>query len=396
MNTKGSVLGGSLLVAGTSVGGGMLALPVLTSLGGFIPSLFIYLLCWIFMACTGLLFLEIASSMDKESNIVSMAEKTLGFPGKIAAWVVYLFLFYCLTLAYIVGCGNLVCELFNGKIPEWICSLIFLILFSPFVYAGTRVIGKLNIFLMIGLGISYLAFVVLGFNYVNKEYLLYRDWPLSLLALPVAFTAFAYQGIVPTLIHYMHDDMRRTKLAILIGSFIPLITYVIWQWLILGIVPPDGEGGLAEALKNGNNAVYPLRNFIQNPWVYVVGQSFAFFALVTSFFGVTLGLLDFLADGLKVKKDPKGKALLCIAIFIPPLLIAFTHPHIFLSALDFAGGFGCAFLLGLLPILMVWRARYKLGMKGSYQFPGGKITLLLLFFFVLFEIIFELNHILTK
>nr|WP_237753546.1 aromatic amino acid transport family protein [Candidatus Protochlamydia amoebophila] len=40
---KGSILNGSLLVAGTSIGGGMLALPVLTSLAGFFPLLlFIY------------------------------------------------------------------------------------------------------------------------------------------------------------------------------------------------------------------------------------------------------------------------------------------------------------------------------------------------------------------
>lgn len=396
MNKQGSVVGGALLVAGTSVGGGMLALPVLTSVGGFVPSLVIYVLCWIFMACTGLLFLEIASWMHKESNIVSMAERTLGTFGKISAWIVYLFLFYCLTLAYIVGCGNLVSEFFQGQISDWVGALLFVILFSPVVYAGTRIAGKLNIFLMLGLGISYVAFVILGYKHVNSELLRYRDWSLSLLALPVAFTAFAYQGIIPTLIHYLHDDMRRTRLAIIIGSFIPLVTYVIWQWLILGIIPTFGEGGLAEAMKNGDNAVYPLRNFIQNSWVYVVGQSFAFFALVTSFFGVTLGLLDFLADGLKIKKDAKGRAWLCLVIFIPPMIIALTHPHIFLSALDFAGGFGCAFLLGLLPIMMVWSGRYRLGLKGAYQFPGGKVILVLLLLFVLFEIGFELNHTLNK
>ena len=78
MNKSGSVFGGALLVAGTSIGGGMLALPVLTSLGGFIPSLFIYLCCWLFMTCTGLLFLEVSLWMHAEANIVSMADRTLG------------------------------------------------------------------------------------------------------------------------------------------------------------------------------------------------------------------------------------------------------------------------------------------------------------------------------
>jgi tyrosine-specific transport protein len=390
MKQSGTVFGGALLVAGTTIGGGMLALPVLTSLGGFIPSLVIYFLCWVFMACTGLLFLEVSSWVEKDSNIVTMATKTLGKPGKIAAWVLYLFLFYCLTLAYVVGCGDLVSQAFNEAIPDWMGSIIFVAVFAPFIFAGAKAVGKLNIYLVAALGFFYLVFVVLGFRFVRADLLSYANWPLSLKALPIAFTAFAYQGIIPTLVHYMNQDQEKVKKAILIGSFIPLVTYMIWQWLILGIVPTFGPGGLEEALKNGDNAVYPLKNFIENPLVYPVGLGFAFFALLTSFLGVTLGLLDFLADGLKLPKTPLNKLSLCFLIFIPPLIIGFLNPGLFLQALDFAGGFGCSLLLGLLPILMVWRGRYFLRFKSSYSLPGGKFVLILLMLFVAFELSFEI------
>lgn len=396
LNAKGSVFHGALLVAGTTIGGGMLALPVLTSLGGFFPSLVIFFLCWLFMTCTGLLFLEVSMWMNGESNIVSMADKTLGKPGRIFAWVLYLFLFYCLTLAYVVGCGDLVSQLSQGGVSEWVGSVIFIILFAPFVYAGAHIVGKLNIYLMLGLGLSFFAFVYLGYPYVKTDLLLYRDWGLSLKALPIAFTAFAYQGIIPTLAHYMHHDIKRLRMAIIIGTLLPFAAYIVWQWLILGIVPAFGAGSLNEALQNGQNAVQPLKYFLQSPNVYAVGQSFAFFALVTSFFGVTLGLLDFLADGLSIKKTPKGKLLLCALIFIPPLVIALIHPGIFLQALDFAGGYGCALLLGLLPILMVWSGRYFLGYKSTYSLAGGKVTLILLILFVLFELSIEISHFFAK
>jgi len=388
MNKSGSTLGGALLVSGTSIGGGMLALPVLTSLGGFVPSLVIYLCCWIFMACTGLLFLEVSLWMPNDSNIITMAQRTLGTAGKIFAWVLYIFLFYCLTLAYIVGCGDLTSELL--ELSPWQGSALFLILFAPFVYAGTRIVGKLNIFLMLGLGISFFIFVILGAGYVKWELLKYRNWNLAILGLPIAFTSFAYQGIIPTLVNYLHHDVKKIRRAILVGSFIPLITYVIWQWLILGIVPTEGPNGLAETLQKGENAVYPLKFFINSPIVYIVGQYFAFFALVTSFFGVTLGLVDFLADGLQVKKTSFSKLYLCALVFIPPFIVALFYPHIFLTALDYAGGFGCALLLGLLPILMVWSGRYYLGLKSEFTFPGGKLALIALLLFVLFELIFEI------
>lgn len=396
MHTKGNIIGGALLVAGTSIGGGMLALPVLTSLAGFIPSVGIYLLCWFFMCSTGLLFLEVSQWMKGESNMISMAEHTLGQAGKYVAWIVYLFLFYCLTIAYIVGCGNIVVELFHSSIPDWSGPILFVLLFAPFILSSTTLVGQLNVVLVSGLALSYLAFVGLGFKYVKVDLLHVSDWSKSLIVLPISFTSFAYQGIIPTLSAYLQGDVKKIRKAILIGTFIPLLAYIVWEWLILGIVPTYGPGGLAEALLHGHNAVHPLKNFIQNSSVYYLGQSFAFFALVTSFLGVTLGLRDFLIDGLKIKKDQQGKIQLALLIFLVPLVIAVIYPHIFLIALDYAGGFGCAILLGLLPLLMVWVGRYSLGYNQNPQLRGGKMTLILLAIFVLFEIMNELSHLVAQ
>lgn len=396
MTQKTHLLRGTLLVAGTSIGGGMLALPVLTSLTGFLPSLLVYLLCWLFMASTGLLLLEVCLWMNSEVNLLTMAERTLGTVGKYATWVLYLFLFYCLTLAYIVGCGDLVVQALQGAVPEWIGSIIFVVLFFPLVFAGARIAGKVNVWLMLGLGLSYCAFVFLGLRHVNPELWAYRNWSFFPMAFPIAFTSFAYQGIIPTLVSYMDRNANQARIAILIGSFLPLIVYAIWQGLIMGIVPTHGPGGLAEALHNGDNAVQPLKNFLQTPSVYVIGQFFAFFALVTSFLGVTLGLLDFLADGLSIKKTALGKLFLCLLIFVPPLIFAFIQPGVFLMALDYAGGFGCALLLGLIPILMVWAGRYRIGFPSTFTVPGGKPVLILLTLFVIFELACQFYVIATK
>lgn len=396
MHYKGSVFGGALLVAGTSIGGGMLALPVLTSLAGFLPSLVIYLLCWLFMASTGLLFLEISQWMKGEANIISMAERTLGKPGKYFAWVVYLFLFYCLNVAYMVGCGNILVELSQYNLPDWLGPLLCAILFSPLILISTALVSRLNISLIAGLAFSFFGFVFLGFQYVQPQLLTHADWSYSLKVLPIAFTSFAYQGIIPTLATFMHHDAKSIRKAILIGSFIPLIAYTIWEWLILGIVPLEGANGLKDALQQGQNAVHPLKYFLYNDSVYWLGQAFAFFALVTSFLGVSLGLRDFLADGLSIQKDMKGKILLVLLVMLPPLMVAISYPHIFLIALDYAGGFGCALLLGLLPVIMVWRGRYFLNLPYDPQLMGGKIVLSLLGLFVSIELISEFKQLFIR
>lgn len=367
----------------------MLALPVLTSPAGFFPSLSVFLVCWIFMLCTGLLFLEVCLWMQGETNIISMARRTLGFTGQVAAWILYLLLFYCLTVAYIVGCGNLVSEMSYGMISDRLGPLVFVLLFSPVVFAGVRLIGRLNMWFMGGLALLYVIFVGLGYRYVNTSLLFHADWSRTFFTLPIVFTAFAYQGIVPSLTSYMNRDVKKIRLCIVIGTFIPLVTYFIWQWLIMGIVPAEGPGGLEEALARGDNAVNPLKNFLENPSVYLVGRYFAFFALATSFLGVSVGLLDFLADGFKIEKNGYGRFIICLMIFIPTLLIAVSFPHIFLNALEYAGGFGCALLLGLLPILMVWSGRYYLGYQSETSLPGGRFVLGILAAFVVLEIGFE-------
>lgn len=390
MNKHGSVFAGALLIAGTTIGGGMLALPVLTGLSGFAPSLLIYVLCWAFMACTGLLFIELCQWMDKDANIITMARLTLGPIGEAFAWLLYIFLFYSLTLAYLVGCGDLLSQLFNDQISEWVGALVFALVATPLLFVGPRAVSPLNLLLMLGLGVTYLTFVVMGAPHVEMKLLTYSNWSMTFFGLPIAFTAFAYQGTVPTVFNFMGRSVQKTRKAVLLGSLVPLVAYIIWQWLILGTVPVFGDNGLYETMQAGGNAVKPLKTFIQSPAVFLVAEFFAFFALVTSFFGVSLGLMDFLADGLSIDRTFAGKSLLCFVLFAPPLIIAFFYPGLFLSALDLAGGVGCALLLGLLPVLMVWSGRYVMNHTAQQVLPGGRLLLVGLIAFVVMELLCEL------
>src|SRR6185436_969510 len=108
IHSLGHVVGGTLLVAGTTIGVGMLALPIATGPGGFLPSLVIYLICWLFMLATGLLLVEVNLSMPKETSFISMAERLFGPVGRMVFWAVYLFLFLTVMIAHVAGGGEIV------------------------------------------------------------------------------------------------------------------------------------------------------------------------------------------------------------------------------------------------------------------------------------------------
>lgn len=380
------VLGGALLVAGTSIGAGMLALPVVTALGGFFPAFFVYILCWMFMTCTGLLLLELCLKLPPDANLVTMAATYLGKGGQWLAWILYLFLFYCLSIAYVSGGGGLLQGWFGG--PIWMSQVVFVALLGFCVWMGAKRVDRINAVLMAGLILSYSAFVFFGLPSVNLSHLQPSRWGASLFALPVIFTSFSYQGIIPSLTSYLQRDARKIRIAILGGTSLAFCIYLLWEFLILGIIPLES---LEQAKALGQTAVAPLKDHVASPWIPRIGQAFAFFAIATSFLGVTLGLFDFLADGFQLPKKGWRKLFLASITFLPPLTISLLCPQIFIIALVFAGGIGCALLLGFLPTLMVWVARYgRAGHSGPIQLIGGKGMLLLLFLFVFLELFLEM------
>jgi tyrosine-specific transport protein len=124
-------------------------------------------------------------------------------------------------------------------------------------------------------------------------------------------------------------------------------------------------------------------------WVCVIAEFFAFFAIATSFLGIALGLFDFLADGLKIKKEGMGKVILALLIAVPTMVFATQFERIFILALETSGGFGDSILNGLIPVLMVWVGRYRMGYLSHIQVPGGKLLLSLIFCFFLFSLLLE-------
>ncbi|MFC2049286.1 amino acid permease [Chlamydiota bacterium] len=392
ISKKNRMVGAILLVSGTTIGAGMLALPVTTGLAGFLPAILIMTLIWLFMLLTAFYFLEVNLRMKGESNFISMMHKTLGRPGEAVAWVTYLLLLYALTSAYLLGCSQILSDFlqnaFSFTMPHWVWPTAIFLFFGVFVYLGTAVADFLNRFMMIGLVIAYITITGIGCCRVHSEMLTHINWAFLLPSVSVVLTTFGFHIIIPTLTTYLEHDAKLLKRAIFIGSLIPFVVYVIWQFLVMGVVPVHGETSLSEAAARGLQITFFLKTLLGNPWIGVAVRAFAFFAIVTSLLGVSLSLADFLADGLKIKKTHWGKFFLILLTFVPPLIFALFYPNGFIIALEYAGIF-VVILLALLPALMAWSERYGKHAKRDFEkidfkVPGGKALLLGTILFSLF------------
>lgn len=390
----GTLISALFLVTGTIIGGGMLALPVATGVSGFLPTTAIMLVCWFAMTATALLYLEVSLWMEEGVHIITMTSRILGPFGKGVAWILYLFICYASLVAYTAGGGLQISHAASGLLGWEFSSawgaLIFVTLFGSVFYFGNQFVGRVNSILFIAMIGAYVSLVVMGLDEVKPSLLMHRDWGPGWLAIPLFLTSFSFQTMVPSLTPYLKRHAPSLRFAIIGGTTLALIVYLIWQWLILGIVPVEGDNGLAEALRRGEPATQFIGEHVEGYHVALIAEYFAFFAVITSFFGIGLGLFDFLSDGLKIQEKGVGKVFLSLLIAIPTLFFATQFKRVFYLALDATGGYGDAVLNGMIPILLIWVGRYHLGMGGQkISILEKKTFLIILFSFFLFVLIFK-------
>lgn len=382
------------LVAGTCIGGGMLALPVATGISGFIPSLGIMALCWAAMTVTALFLVEVTLWFKEGAHVITMTQTILGPVGKIISWLLYLFICYASIVAYTAGGGIQIASAFQSffhyPLSKEMGAFLFVAIFTLVIYCGSRFVGRVNTILFVAMIAAYIGLVFVGLEEIKPALLQFKRWGGSLIAVPFLLTAFSFQTMVPSLTPYLQQNAKALRWSIIGGTTIAFLIYAIWQAIILGIVPVEGPHGLAEALKKGEPATQFLKEHVQGSWICTVAEFFAFFAIATSFLGMTLGLFDFLSDGLSIKKEGWGKIFLSLLIGIPTLIFATQFERIFLVALETSGGFGDSILNGMIPLMMVWIGRYWMNLSGSFHMPGGKPLLIILFCFFTFTLILEI------
>ena len=383
MQKKGTVLGATLLVAGTCIGGGMLAFPVATGEAGFIPSIFLMILGWAFMTMTALYLTEVNLWMEPGVHVITMASRLLGFWGKVIAWILFLFISYASLVAYTAGGGELFGDFLRIFLPisDFWASIIFVFVFGFIVYLGNIVIGRINTILMIGLIATYILLILGSLQSIDVHNWARRHWSGSFVAMPLLLSIFSFQTILPSLTIYLKQDGKLLRRCVIYGTLSAFFIYLIWQAVVLGALHWDN--GLEKSLLQGKPATKFFGSGTGRPLLGMIADGFAFFALVTSFLGIGMGLFDFLADGLKIPKVRWGAVLLGIMIVVPTLLFALNMKHVFLLALDTSGGIGDTILNALFPALMLWIGRYRRGYKSDVRIFGGRPLIFLVMCYAL-------------
>ena len=394
--TRSSIIGSSLILAGTAIGAGMLALPLVGTSIGLIPMLAVFIITAGFAVYSGLLMLEANLAIEPGSNLYNMSSQTLGSHGRVLATLAPLGLFYALMTAYLSGGGALF-TLYLKKVfpnlPLPMGILLFAVFSGCFIYCSTRVVDYLNRFLFIIMIACLLVIITTLLPQAEYQHLMqtkelsYVPWVVTI---PIIYTSFGYHGSIPSIILYQKGAYKSIPTILLLATLIPLLVYVIWLVSVMGSIPDTELQAISQSEAATAGLIKSLAVSIGNKqYLHSVLHTFSDVALLTSLLGVALGLFDYLASLLGRNDNRCHRAQTASLTFIPPVIFGMVYPEGFIAALGFAA-IPLSIIAILLPAAIVMHIRGRGVFNAPYRTPGGKGLIFLCFVFGVLVIITQL------
>ncbi|WP_252179169.1 aromatic amino acid transport family protein [Endozoicomonas sp. 4G] len=384
---EGSLLGGTVIVAGTAIGAGMFSLPVATSGMWFGYSIILMLLTWFCMYSSALYLLETNLRFPRGASFDTMAQATMGNIGRILNGASVAFLCYILTYAYISGGSSIITYSLKSvagiTLTAGTASLIFAVVLAVIVFAGTRAVDRVSTVLLGGMIITFLGTSggLVGAAQPAKLFpglSLSEAIPYSLVAISFLAVSFGMQTAVPSLTKYYNRDGRKVRNALLWGSLLTLAIYVLWQVAVFGNIDRGEFPAIIAAGGNIGNIMEALAGTGLDLKVSSLLQLFSNMAVASSFLGVALCLFDYISDLFGFSDDFLGRLKTAAVTFVPPTVLGVLLPNGFIKAIGFAGLVMVIFCV-LSPVLMAWIGRQK--SDEGYQVPGGMPRMVLVFAF---------------
>jgi len=334
------------MITGMTIGAGILGLPYAIAQVGLKIGLVSIVILGIIMLLLNLMIGEVASRTKESFQLPGLAGKYVGPWAKYLLSTTIVFSAFGALLAYIVGEGDALSNLFGGNKFVW--SILFWSIGSVIIWRGletAKVTQKILSVVVIGIIVGLSLYF---FPHIQKEYIAYSDF--GKLFFPYGVILFALHAS-PAVIEahsLLPQKTRQFKRALIIGTIIPIIVYILFSAAVVGI------SGLSthEIATTGLGELFGKK-------ILIFGNLFAVLAMGTGFVGLGIALKQTFTWDDNIK--PFYANLLVIFI---PLLFFLLGVRNFIFILNIVGGI----FIGLESIIMVlvyWQAKRRGVLKPS-------------------------------
>jgi tyrosine-specific transport protein len=343
-------------LVGMIVGAGVLGLPFVIASIGVFPGMIMLLVIGGLLTLLNLMFLEVILRSKFAHQVVGYTRQYLGKWMERLEFFSILFSSYGVLLAYIIGQGVVLSALF-GMSP-FIWSLIFFAIASIILYFGLNLIKVFELWMVIIFIVIIL--VIFGFSSSSINFANYQNmdlgWHKLLLAYGVMLFAFSgVEAIVP-LRQILKKDEKKAKKAVLLGSLIPALIYIVFAFVVVGVTGTNTTQIATVGLGNSIGA-----------YMLIFGNVFAVFAMGTSFLAKGVVMRELFMFDYKLTKLWSW-----LLIIIIPLIVFLIGLRDFINTISIVGGVSVG-ITGIVIVLLYHKAK-KIGKrKPEFKMPKLKI-----------------------
>lgn len=339
-------IGAIMLVAATCIGGGTIALPMVLGKIGILPSIAFMLLMWLIVYCTAIINLELHLQAGQSMSLGKLSRKFSGKFLENITNICFKLLSYALLAVYIYGGSSILQSMLNWQSSTEISYLYaiaaFLLLMCPLA-----LIDYVNRLLFMGL-LASIAILIIGLvseikldhlPIISSSFTNISAWEMII---PLVFTAFGFQGSIPTFVRYCDNDEKVLKKVFFWGTLIPAIVYIIWICSILAAIHANNYDFYQKIITSKVEVGELIKEISQIAKLNAVQTLIwwlSLLAIVTSLIGVGIGLYDSI-QSMIVKKIPSpimNKITTSVLTIFPAYLVAILIPNAFIKVLGFAG-----------------------------------------------------------
>ncbi len=333
-----SPLGAIATLIGTTIGAGILGIPYVVAKSGLLYGLFLIIFIGVIILFVNLFFGEIVLRTKGNHQVPGYAEKYTGKFGKFFIVLSFIIGVYGAVIAYTIKSGEFLMYVFNGS-NSFPYSLAFFAVMSVVIYFGIRAVEHSELVLVGSFILVILIVFFLGlksvdlsnFDLVHPKYLF--------LPYGVILFAFLATGSIPEMKEQLTHYRKKIKNAIILGTIVPIIVYLAFAIVVVGITGKDTTTGAIEG----------LANVIKNPTVIKGAFIFGILAMATSFIALGRALKEMYMFDFGFKKFHSY----LFTVMIPALLfllLYFTGNSSFINILGIAG----AISGGIAGAIIVW------------------------------------------
>lgn len=329
---KVNVSSAVFMITGMTIGAGVLGIPYVVSRVGLLIGLAYIALLGAIILLLNLLIGEIIVRTKDSFQLPGLAGKYLGPWAKVLMSIMVVVGGLGALLAYIIGEGESLANLFGGTPESW--AIIFWSIGSFSVWRGLQTVKILEkilsiivLSIIIGLSFGILPQInIQNFYYYNVDNL-FLPFGVILFALQASPAIAEAHALLP-------QDPKKFKKALILGTLIPILAYMLFAVATVGVLGLGTTPLVSTALGNKFGM-----------WIKFLINAFAIFAMGSGFLGLGLAMKQTLIWDWKL-----SPFLSVILVITAPLTFYLLGWHDFLKVIGLVGGV----LLGLEALMLVF------------------------------------------